>query len=246
MTSNVLNEVYAAHAAEVEAAWQAQSDDTVSRYRLKPGWFRESGLLALVEPVLDDALHEHPLHPSQGWETPCDHRADAVDPPYPWPCPHWDDDPFDHLHDLSPELALEILRHAPAGALSMDYSRFAPSAATLLRAVIRFPDRIRVHGTVVREGPLEGLRLTTVTVRDSSLFVAEPDVVPTALPGWIDELSPQDYADYLRSRQYCLEHGFTRPAWFTAMARYDLDARRSPDMEITQIDGETSLIANWA
>lgn len=162
--------------------------------------------------------------------------------------------PFLTVDGLDATAAAGLLDALPRSALQPDWSTFAPSPATLLRVVAAHPGALTCGGDLV--GPLlpaEGLRLLGLTARDVSVADVEPDVLPGALGSWLDELPAVQYAEYLRERQACLEHGRTRQGWASTSARYGIyDARSHPLVE-TQTDptgtdhtsGTTHLVFRW-
>jgi hypothetical protein len=130
--------------------------------------------------------------------------------------------------------AAALLAELPAPALGLDLSIYAPSTGTMLRVVAENPGVVLAEGSVYSPAlPVEAIRPRALTILDPALADVAPDVVPGDLPAWIEELPAHDYAAFLSERQHCLDHGTTRPAWLTAVARYRIgDARRHPDPQL--------------
>ena len=221
------------------AALLAQLAQATSRYELPHGWLTDSGLHEQLLPYLSEPGHDHPTHhrkrDRQGELilSPCRHAEGCVEIDPPWICSHWMDDDWDeprHLHDVGPELAQLLIDLLPPAALSQDYSGWAPAPSSVLRSIIANPGVVVGHGSVTTfSDHNQGINLNLVIIDEPTLWPAAPDIVAGPLPGWIDELSPQDYRDYLAQRQDCLDHGTDRPAWFAAVARFGLtDSRRFP------------------
>lgn len=219
------------------------------RYSLPAGWLRDSGMLALLEPHLVPADHDHPLHrwpDSRSDSPPCSTTPGAHDPATPWHCPH-DEPDYRHLHDIGPDLALQMLETAPIGALAQDFSWYSPAPATILRAVARHPGVVTAHAGIWLEERTARIEIDMVTFADDTLYPVTPDVVAAPLPTWIEGLGADDYASYLRDRQACLAHGFERPAWFAAAQRYGIDdARRIPYVSRRDDEaGRQQLVVAW-
>ena len=217
----------------------AQLTVATSRYELPHGWLTESGLLEPLLPYLSEPGHDHPTHHrkrdahGEVIYEPCRHVEGCLEVDPPWICGHWMDEEWvepHHLHDVGPELATLLLETMPPAALSRDTSSWAPAAASVLRAIVENPGLVVAHGSVTTTPDYhQGIELNLVVINEPTLWPLAPDVVAGPLPAWIDELSPQDYREYLAERQDCLNHGTTRPAWFAAMNRFGLtDTRRFP------------------
>lgn len=150
-----------------------------------------------------------------------------------------------HFNDLDSPAAVALLDALPESALEQDLSGYAPPASVMLRIVADNP-AIRAGGSVIApELPGEALQLRELTLLDPELLNGVPDVEPSELPAWIDELTAEDYTEYLEWRRSCLEHGITRQAWIRAVERYGIrEARRSPYMRLVT-NAETSSQGVW-
>lgn len=143
---------------------------------------------------------------------------------------------------LDSTAAAALLAALPPDALGHDLAIFAPSTATMLRAVADNPGVVWADGSVYSpELPAEAVRPRWLTILDPSLVDVTPDVLADGNPDWLNELPTAEYTEYLEARHYCINHGVTRPAWLTAMTRYGIDdARRYPyAWVLTHPDGTT-------
>lgn len=207
------------------------------RRSLPAGWLEECGALDLLAGrVLPPGTHDHPTHQRRhddpGTARACEDVPGEVDLDIPWGCEHREWGADDHIHDIDSSVAARLLDTLPEAWLTQDASRWAPSLGTTLR-VIRDHPEVRGHGRVSRgEHMDEGFTIDVLTIADPSLVAEASDVVPAPLPAWLSELSTDEYAAYLRSRQGCLDCGLDRHAWFLAAQRYGIrDARRFPAVD---------------
>ena len=208
-------------------------DDAVEIDRSTPGWLRRAWEAGL-------AKREWRGPANCGEESGYLLRGDTAEilEPYisPTPAPglHEGDSHILHFTGLDSAAADALLSALPPSSLELDYSMYAPPAATMLRVVAENPGVVHADGSVYSpQLTAEAVRPRTLRILDPTLTDVEPDVVPGDLPTWIEELPAEEYADYLKDRQTCIDHGTTRPAWLTAAVHYRIDgARGYPDARV--------------
>lgn len=208
--------------------------------RRAPGWLRRTWEIGL---------------PNQQWpdRTDCSERRghllsgtlpETLEPfisPAPPPGVDYDDTRILDFEGLDSACAATLLAALPTGALGHDFAMYAPSSRTMLRVVAEHPGRVTADGTVYSpQLPAESIRPRRLTILDPTLTDVAPDVVPGELPDWTEDLTNDEYVEFLRARQHCIDHGTTRPAWLAAITRYGIDdARRFPYARILTDRGGT-------
>lgn len=206
--------------------------DAVKLDGTKPGWLRRAWAAGLASQQSPGPAH---CGEERGFLL---HGTipETLEPFISLPATGRDDDDLRILHftELDSGAASSLLQDLPPSSLEQDFSMYAPPTGTMLRVIADNP------GVVIGEGsayspqlPAEAIRVRGLDILDPSLADVGPDVVPLDLPAWIEDLPQERYAEYLKTRQWCLDHGVTRPAWVTAVGRYGIvGARRFPHMSL--------------
>lgn len=123
--------------------------------------------------------------------------------------------------------ATALLAMLPEIALEQELSTYAPSARTMLAAVVASGGTVTCGGEVVSPSlPMGGLRIRNLAVRDPKVLDQAPDLVPGSVPEWVDELPEAAARWYLQERRHCLDHALTRQAWTYLSDRYGIDDAR--------------------
>ncbi|WP_420112156.1 hypothetical protein [Pseudactinotalea sp.] len=123
--------------------------------------------------------------------------------------------------------AATFLERLPETALDQELSTFAPSARTMLTAVMASGGTVTCGGEVISPSlPMGGMRIRSLAVRDPRVLDQAPDVVEGTLPAWVEELPAAAARWYVQERQRCLDHGLTRQAWRYVSHHYAIDDAR--------------------